>query len=357
MPDAEVSGFAAGNIMAGGTAFGVAVPEVDVIISASPQALLGRMQGRWSEGRNLATKLDARKLQKSAIRACTDRLVGFGGFKFRRSTFRGQEPKVILIVPTSLGFCDHAVPISLSVNAVTPLYNAALLAECGQIEARAKSLALLVKRWAKDRGLCHVAQGHLSTYAWTMLSIYYLQVVGDEQGPLLPSLEGFSATKGLMIRSSGKMPCVPAPAAAASPEGAPQTEGGQQRQPVAELFKNFIRFYCRSSSKPGGFDWRKEAVSVRSARRALPALQLPLHIALSEDGNTSEVAPSIEDPFEVGRNLSTSMTVGSLRRLHEEFERAHKLCEEGASLSRLLEPWAPPENEDAKKDEEGENDE
>jgi hypothetical protein len=341
MPEAEVSGFATGNFMLGGTAFGVAVPEVDVIINVSPQALIGRMQDRWAEGRFSVAKLDTRKLQKSAIRACTDRLVGFGGFKFRRSTFRGQEPKVILIAPAALGFCEHAIPISVSVNAVTPLYNAALLAECGQIEARAKSLVLLVKRWAKDRGLCHAAQGHLSTYAWTLLSIYFLQVAGDEQGPLLPSLEGFKATKALLSRSGavagGQV------ATGSPPAKLAQTTDGSERQSVAELFQSFLRFY----GTPGGFDWRNEAVSVRQAKRAPPGLRLPLHIALSEDGSTSEVAPSIEDPFDVARNLSSSMSVGTLTRLREEFQRAIKLCDEGASLTQLLEPWAPPGPEEA----------
>lgn len=75
-----------------GTAFGVAVPEVEAVLLV--------------DGKDL-------KLQKSMIRSCTDRLVSQGAFKFRRSTFRGAEPKVTLIAPEGVAF-------NLSVNAQTP---------------------------------------------------------------------------------------------------------------------------------------------------------------------------------------------------------------------------------------------
>merc|ERR1740120_199053 len=134
------------------------------------------------------------KLRKSAVRACTDRLVSEAGFKFRRSAFRGEEPKVVVISPPAL----RSVPMNLSVNTVTPVYNAALLAECARVEPRAQGLVLLVKRWAKDRGLCHVARGHLSLYSWTLLSIFFLQA--GEEG-LLPPLQGEKTPAGITVRS------------------------------------------------------------------------------------------------------------------------------------------------------------
>ena len=61
-----------------------------------------------------------------------------------------------------------------------------------------------------------------------------------------------------------------------------------------------------------------------------------------EDG-TSEVAPSIVDPFEPTRNLGSLMTAMSLSRLREEVARADQLCSQNVSLCELLEPWVPPE--------------
>mmetsp|Transcript_42704 Transcript_42704/g.91001 ORF Transcript_42704/g.91001 Transcript_42704/m.91001 type:complete len:546 (-) Transcript_42704:129-1766(-) len=342
IPEVEVVGFASADPMRG-TAFGVAVPEVDIVVSASPEVLAARLHGRLAPRSTVPLQLDARKLQKSAIRACTDRLVASGGFKFRRSAFRGQEPKVTLLAPSALGVHSEAVPVDFSVNSTTPLYNAALLTECGQIEPRAKALILLVKRWAKDRGVCHAAKGHLSPYTWSLLTIYFLQVSDIEEGPLLPPLEGFARSSGLAGKPGASAAAVQA---SSKTKWKSQAAEGVPRKTVADLFTEFVRFYK-------DFDWRSEAVCVRLGKRGPPDLALPLHIVLHEDGKTTEVGPSIEDPFEPKRNLGECTTALSLERLRDELTRAAELTsrfcagEHGSpkpcTLSELLEPWVPPE--------------
>lgn len=339
LPEVEVMGFASGDLLRG-TAFGVAVPEVDIVASANPDLLAVRMQGSRSQGggaavaRGAAPTCDPRKLQKSTIRACTDRLVSAGGFKFRRSAFRGRDPKVTLLAASSLGIHSEAIPLDLSVNSSTPLYNAALLTECGQLEPRARSLILLVRRWAKDRGICHAAKGHLSPYSWTLLVIYFLQVGAG--GPLLPPLEGFRASSGLAVSGAGKQRAT---------WEAPR-DGERAEKSVGALFKDFLHFYTSE------FDYRNEAVSVRLGRRAAPELSLPLSIIVHEDGQTSEVAPSIENPFETTHNLGEGSTAQSLARLREELARAQELSRSGASLGDVLEPWMPPEQAKEQKDDE-----
>lgn len=310
LPGAEVTGFV-GASLSSGKAFGVAVPEVDIVISVTSEAMASRMGDRkpGKQGDGERTPL---KLRKSAVRACTDRLVSEAGFKFRRSAFRGEEPKVVVISPPAL----HSVPMNLSVNAVTPVYNAALLAECARVEPRAQGLVLLVKRWAKDRGLCHVARGHLSLYSWTVLSIYFLQV---GEGGLLPPVQGGMTPSGLAVHCQ-------APAGPSTETNA-LTFGG--------LLQAFFRFYSAQ------FDWPAEAVSVRAGKRGAPGTQLPLHIICDEEGQSPQPGPSIEDPFDATCNLGTCMTSTSLKHLRTEFERAVRLCAQGASLTELLEPWAP----------------
>lgn len=322
IPEVEVVGFASGDLSRN-KAFGVAVPEVDIIANVNPSVLAERLGGRMNY--TSAMKLDSRKLQKSAIRACCDRLVSVGGFKFRRSAFRGDEPKVTLLVPASFGLSNDSIPIDFSVNAVSPLHNAALLTECGQIEPRARELILLVKRWAKDRGICHAAKGHLSPYAWALLSIFFLQAGGaNENGPLLPPVAEFKMASGLMGKTTQEKPTWSPPAGSVKPIGA--------------LFKDFLKFYAKE------FNWQKEAISVRTGIRQAPDLSLSLHIVVNNDG-TTQVGPSIEDPFDSTKNLSSGMNVASLARLREELARGEQMCSSNASLAELLEPWAPPDHE------------
>jgi len=319
IPEVEVVGFASGSL-GRNKAFGVAVPEVDIVANVNPVALMRRL-GSKSGNHTIAN--DEHKLRKMAIRACTDRLVAVGGFKFRRSAFRGDEPKVTLLAPASFGLTADAIPIDFSVNAAVPMYNAALLTECGQLEPRAKALILLVKRWAKDRGICHAAKGHLSPYTWGLLTIFFLQVV-DEDGPFLPRLSSFKLASGLMNHHSND---------------AASWSRSSSSISVGDLFKKFMYFYSSD------FNWRAEAVSIRAAKREKPGLKLPIHVVLHGDNTTSEVGPSIEDPFNEAKNLGDVMNAASMVRLREELTRANSLCPT-SSLAELLEPWAPPVAQD-----------
>lgn len=189
---------------------------------------------------------------------------------------------------------------------------------------------MLVKRWAKDRGICHAAKGHLSPYLWGLLTIYFLQVRdGDEdgEGALLPALDQFEMSESLAAKTT---------AGASKVRTWKSTETTESKKSVGGLFKEFVHFFESS------FDWRNEAVSIRAGRRAPPSLELPLHIIVSENSTASQVGPSIEDPFHAAQNLGDGMNTMSFARLKEELSRATALCNSEASLSELLEPWAPP---------------
>lgn len=325
IPEIEVTGFASGNLTAG-KAFGVAVPEVDIIANVSPRVLFSRLHNRGSQDGLTFEALDQKKLQKSALRVCTDRLVAVG-FKFRRSAFKGQEPRVTLLAPASLGLFAESIPVDFSVNIVTPLYNAALLTESGKMDARARDLILLVRRWAKDRGICHTPKGHLSPYMWGLLTIYFLQVRQDGEGPVLPPLEFFEMTSGLAARLSNSE--APKPKSRWAPN-----QKSEQQKSVGALFKEFVSFYQTE------FDWLNESISIRLGQRAPPCLGLPSHVIVN--GSASQVGPSIEDPFQKSQNLGDCMNAVSYARLKEELSRAQDLCATSASLSELLQPWAPP---------------
>jgi hypothetical protein len=92
---------------------------------------------------------------------------------------------------------------------------------------------------------------------------------------------------------------------------------------VAELFKAFLRFYTED------FDWGKEVVSVRTGKRA----------SRKSTGSSSGI--TIEDPSDAALDLGDCLTASSYKRLQEELVRAKALCARSASLSEVLELWAP----------------
>eukprot|EP00927_Polykrikos_kofoidii_P085042 TRINITY_DN9134_c0_g2_i1.p1 TRINITY_DN9134_c0_g2~~TRINITY_DN9134_c0_g2_i1.p1 ORF type:complete len:537 (-),score=84.33 TRINITY_DN9134_c0_g2_i1:123-1733(-) len=323
-PGLEIVGFAAGDFRRG-TAFGVAVPEIDIAVNIKPQVLLNQFT-RFSRSVNRVSQLDILKVQKGALRECTEALVSSSNFKFRRSAFQSTEPKVTLMAPMGKG--EQSVAIDLSINASVPLRNMALLTECERIEPRSRELIVLVRRWTKDRGICHAIKGYLSPYLWSILTIYFLQVRVEEEGPLLPPLEQFDMTVGL----SGKLEL----ATSRPRRSLPPCVG--QRTSTAALFKEFVRFYCTQ------FDWRHEAVSICHGKRSAPSTKLPLHV-IEVDGaiQKTEVSITIEDPFMKTRNLGKCMNSISFARTRQELKRANELCSREASLRDLLELWAPPE--------------
>merc|ERR1719482_1324657 len=280
-------GFASGSITKEGIT-NIRVPDVHLTVSIDTEIIMSRLQG-LSKGRCPTHMIDKRKVQKTAICAFTDYLQRNGGLKFRCSAFRCLEPKVTMMAPSSLGISECSIPLDFTVNSLLPLCNATLLTECGQIDRRAKALIILVRRWAKDRGICHAAKGHLPPYAWTLLAIYFLQV--REGGAILPPLEGFKVASKLRKDLGKGDPAKDTSAAAWQP---PRGEAAER--PVSALFKDFVRFYNT------GIVWRNEAVSVRLGARAPADIALPLQIVIDEHGS-SNVAPSVEDPFDITRNL------------------------------------------------------
>lgn len=298
LPGAKVTGHVVGSVNSG-AAFGVAVPDVEIVITMVGEVLENRFPGASAHCRGSP---ELQKLQKSVLRTCTDRLVSAAAFKFRRSNFKGVDPKVTLLAPASrAGETEAAVPVSLMVNSEDPINLGRILDMWRQKDPKAEALVLLVRRWAKDRGISHTSKGHLSPYAWTMLAIYFLQV---------SQLKNISADASLAdCRAEAQLS-------------------------VGELFSGFFRFFTID------FDWRQEKVAPRSTQRCLPP---PAQQAAA----SREVIPSIEDPFDPERNLADGMNYQTLLRLHEELRRAHELCASGASLTVLLQPWAPPDTEKA----------
>jgi len=309
VPSAEVAGFASSALLRG-RAYGVAVPDVDVVVSCSPQALISHFHA----GKTKTPRVETRQLHKAALRILTDRLVGTSLFKFRRSAFSAEDPKVTMLASATFGAHGDAIPFDFSVNVVTPVHSAALLEECGRQDLRAKQLVLLVRRWARDRGICHVAKGHLSPYAWTTLTIYFLQIHQNVMSPL----------SDIEVTSSLAGPSRETPAKGDTSLGA--------------LFKEFLKFVATLS-------FQDQVITVRLGQCCAPNKEMSLHYVQGDGG--LEPCINIEDPFDQKRNLGRSMNILGLQRFREETTRGARLACDETSVSELLEPWVPDDAEKA----------
>eukprot|EP00927_Polykrikos_kofoidii_P002501 TRINITY_DN10994_c0_g2_i1.p1 TRINITY_DN10994_c0_g2~~TRINITY_DN10994_c0_g2_i1.p1 ORF type:complete len:516 (-),score=64.41 TRINITY_DN10994_c0_g2_i1:156-1574(-) len=312
-PESEITGFVSGDVSRR-TAFAVAIPPIDIVLKMTPAAMADKLRQVF--------ELGERDLRMTALKVCTDALITGGGFRFRRSAFKNREPKVTLLAPASMGIHSNGVALNFSINTASAIHSVALLAESGQIDARAGELILLVRRWAKDRGISHDAKRHLCPYAWTILTIYFLQVSTSEMDPILPALTEIKLSSEYPGRKF-----------AHQQQGRAEQQNMRPQKPTASLLREFFKFYKE-------FDWGKEGVAVRCGKRVPRGDFLPLRILLDENTSTI-VAPSVADPFVPRQNLAIHMTILSIGRLHEELARADELCSRRASLSELFEPWVP----------------
>eukprot|EP01036_Dinobryon_divergens_P023773 gene23772-32158_t len=76
--------------------------------------------------------------------------------------------------------------IDISVNQVNGICNTALLRRYTEVDSRVRSVVLGVKLWAKRRGVNNPRNSTLSSYAWTILVIHFLQNI---QPPVVPILQ------------------------------------------------------------------------------------------------------------------------------------------------------------------------
>lgn len=310
IPNAKVRAVCTGNPLCR-RAFAIPEPQVDLVVNLSQVDLvdMGQVMG-WA-GVN-----ENRKLRQWVTIACKDRLVARAGFKFVRCAFRGDHPKISITGCANHGGGRRHIAMDLSVNSPKPFHNAALVAEYSGYDPVIWDLLLIVQRWAHDRVLSHVAKGHLRPYAWTILTIFFMQVYSRHKGGTpLPAYQSHSN----VLHSSDSML-------------QPQKSTPDAAFLATELFKEMIKFY-------DGFDWKAEGISIRCGHRAPPQVGMLIHVVICADGSV-QVGPSIEDPFEPSKNLGNVITASGLARLKVELARAHALCARGCSISELLDPEA-----------------
>ncbi|CAI5952658.1 unnamed protein product [Closterium sp. NIES-65] len=209
-----------------------------------------------------------------------------------------RVPIVKFMDPASGVACD------MCVNNLAAVANSRLLADYGRLDERVRQLAFLVKHWAKRRQINETFRGTLSSYAYVIMCIHYLQ---QRQPPILPCLQEMQPhtyrvqVGGVVCSYYDKVDTL-------------QGFGAANGETVGELLAGLFEYWafrhdynrCVISIRTGGFLSKEEKEWTRRV------------------GNERHLI-CIEDPFDLAHDLGRVVDRASIRVLRDEFHRAAKL--------------------------------
>uniref|UniRef100_A0A8C9TK78 polynucleotide adenylyltransferase n=1 Tax=Scleropages formosus TaxID=113540 RepID=A0A8C9TK78_SCLFO len=164
-----------------------------------------------------------------------------------------ERPQLIRAKVPILKFRDKVsgVEFDLNVNNIVGIRNTFLLRTYAYIESRVRPIILVIKKWARYRGINDASRGTLSSYSLVLMVLHYLQTLPE---PVIPCLqkdypECFSVSMDIHLVPEG-------------PKGIPPFISKNQST-LGDLFLGFLKYYAKE------FNWDKLMISVREAD-ALP---------------------------------------------------------------------------------------
>ncbi|KAA8515962.1 hypothetical protein F0562_019141 [Nyssa sinensis] len=227
---------------------------------------------------------------------------------------RARVPIVKLMDPVTGISCD------ICINNLLAVVNTKLLRDYAQIDVRLRQLAFIVKHWAKSRGVNETYQGTLSSYAYVLMCIHFLQ---QRRPAILPCLQGMERTYAVTVDN---VECAYFDRVEKLGDF-----GCHNRESIAQLVWAFFNYwaYCH--------DYANDVISVRTGS---------IISKRSKDwtrriGNDRHLI-CIEDPFEIRHDLGRVVDKYSIKVLREEFERAAEIMQYDPNpCATLLEPYIP----------------
>eukprot|EP00933_Yihiella_yeosuensis_P061437 TRINITY_DN64242_c0_g1_i1.p1 TRINITY_DN64242_c0_g1~~TRINITY_DN64242_c0_g1_i1.p1 ORF type:complete len:255 (+),score=46.41 TRINITY_DN64242_c0_g1_i1:105-767(+) len=199
---------------------------------------------------------------------------------------------------------DSRVSVDLTVENLLPVINSELLRRYVQLApGLVGGLVRNVKSWAKSSGVCGAKDGFFSSYAWTLLAIFFLQVEGH-----IPSLQALAPEEDVLQDPvTGRchdirMASVQEALAAADLDSSPRS-----------LLSRFFHFYgagfAQDQTGSQTFCWTRDAVSIRFGKIELQQARA----GWSSRRSTTTMADYIyiEDPIDLSHNLATSLRKAS----------------------------------------------
>uniref|UniRef100_A0ACD5TBY4 Uncharacterized protein n=1 Tax=Avena sativa TaxID=4498 RepID=A0ACD5TBY4_AVESA len=220
---------------------------------------------------------------------------------------------IVRMLDSGSGFsCD------ICINNLFAVANTKLLRDYAQIDGRLLQLASIVKHWAKLRGVNETYRGTLSSYAYVLMCISFLQL---REPKILPCLQAMEPTYTMVVDDTE---CAYFDEVHLLPDF-----GAENEESIPELLWAFFHYWAFQH------DYRKDVVSIRMGKI----------ISKKEKNWTTRVGNDrhlmcIEDPFETGHDLGRVVDRQTIRIIREEFERAADILQhDDDPCDTLFEPY------------------
>ncbi|SOV07814.1 related to caffeine-induced death protein 1 Cid1 [Ustilago sp. UG-2017a] len=198
------------------------------------------------------------------------------------------------------------------------LENTRLLLSYAMVDPpRLRTLVLFVKVWAKRRKLNSPYMGTLSSYGYTLLVLFFLAHV--KKPAVLPNLQRMPPTRPMkpeeMVLNGNNLYFYDDVAALRKEWSSQNTEN------VGELLIHFFRYFSKE------FSYSRDVISLKSETGLV-----------SKDSMDWNAELCIEDPFQMGYNVSRTVTKDGLYTIRGEFMRASRILTNtrGQKVSALI---------------------
>jgi len=237
-------------------------------------------------------------------------------------------------VPILSGIDRHTgIKSDICVNNLLGVANSQLVKKYTLLDSRFPALYFVIKQWSQKRNIHGASLGLLSSYAYCLMLIYFLQ---NATIPVLPCLQASSLLENeekIFIDGfdctycSNIVPFI--------------GFGGANKNSTGQLLVEFFQFYSE-------FDFQN-LISIRnpiiSDENWPPLLQrkTPEDTSIELDEITDLVSiirqqrhMFIEDPFEITHNLAKGVQSVTSAKIKIEFQRAFQLLRDGGTLDNIF---------------------
>ncbi|XP_073103053.1 uncharacterized protein [Elaeis guineensis] len=208
-----------------------------------------------------------------------------------------------------------------------------------QIDDRLHQLAFIVKHWARSRAINETYRGTLSSYAYVLMCIHFLQLRKPAILPCLQvskcpmhiqlgymsSMDSRSWTSVQEMEATYVLTVDDTECAYFDQVAKLKNFGAQNKESIAELLWAFFHYWAYHH------DYTSDVISVRTGS----IISKQLKNWTRRVGNDRHLI-CIEDPFETSHDLGRIVDKHSIKILREEFERAADILQYDSNPSITL---------------------